>query len=198
MRLNFFFHGSFSGYDHIKMDETTTFPNLMTIFTTQSCRSVLKIQVSIPSCHDCNFPRYTSKNVLRSSQSMIHQWRVCFWLLFYLDQQINGALLAPEVLGVEHPFEYFSRSLWGAEMKYSSTEYQRLTLIFTTQQLRHYFLTYPLNLLMWSNCLEDLLSLPAMIDCIARWLLQWIWHYLYNSYGATKSNHVWSFSSISL
>lgn len=63
----------------------------------------------------------------------------------------NEALLAQEVEGVELPISYLRRSLQGAEMDYPPIERRCLALIFVTQNLHHYFLAHPLNLVIKSN-----------------------------------------------
>lgn len=54
-------------------------------------------------------------------------------------------LLAQEVKRVEHPIDYLSRSLRGAELNYPSIERHCLMLMFTKQKLRYYLLIHSLT-----------------------------------------------------
>lgn len=47
-----------------------------------------------------------------------------------------------------------------------------LALIFVSQKLIYYFLLHPLNLVTKSNPMKYLLSRPALLGRIGRWLLQ--------------------------
>ncbi|KAG5524128.1 hypothetical protein RHGRI_030950 [Rhododendron griersonianum] len=94
-------------------------------------------------------------------------------LILYLTSTAKsiGALLVQEIEGVERPVYYISRKIQGAEERYTPVERHCLALVFTAQKLRHYFLSFPVQLVTKSDPVRYLLSRPALSGRIARWLL---------------------------
>ncbi|KAG5552094.1 hypothetical protein RHGRI_010249 [Rhododendron griersonianum] len=94
-------------------------------------------------------------------------------LILYLTSTTRsiGALLVQEVDGTERPVYYISRKVHGAEERYTAIERHCLALVFTAQKLRHYFLSFPIQIITKCDPARFLLSRPALTGRVARWLL---------------------------
>ncbi|KAH7845471.1 hypothetical protein Vadar_002619 [Vaccinium darrowii] len=94
-------------------------------------------------------------------------------LILYLTSTARsiGALLAQEIEGVEKPVYYISRKVQGAEERYTPIERHCLALVFTAQKLRHYFLSFKVQLVTRNDPMRYLLSRPMLNGRAARWLL---------------------------
>ncbi|KAG5552009.1 hypothetical protein RHGRI_010181 [Rhododendron griersonianum] len=94
-------------------------------------------------------------------------------LILYLTSTPRsiGALLVQEVDGTERPVYYISRKVHGAEERYTAIERHCLALVFTAQKLRHYFLSFPIQIITKCDPVRFLLSRPALTGRVARWLL---------------------------
>ena len=66
---------------------------------------------------------------------------------------------------------YLSRCLHGGELNYPSMENYCLALVFATQRLHHYILAHKLMIVTRSDPIKFLLSMPALLERIAKWLL---------------------------
>ncbi|KAG5540845.1 hypothetical protein RHGRI_020924 [Rhododendron griersonianum] len=80
-------------------------------------------------------------------------------------------MLVQEVDGTERPVYYISRKVHGAEERYTAIERHCLALVFTAQKLRHYFLSFPIQIITKCDPVRFLLSRPALTGRVARWLL---------------------------
>ncbi|CAL8156185.1 unnamed protein product [Prunus armeniaca] len=74
--------------------------------------------------------------------------------------------------GEESPIYYVSRQLRGVDARYSKTELLCLALVYTAQQLQHYFIAQKLQLTVKSDPVRYLLMRPVLSRHLARWLLQ--------------------------
>ncbi|XP_028055974.1 uncharacterized protein LOC114260115 [Camellia sinensis] len=94
-------------------------------------------------------------------------------LLLYLTSTSHsiGALLVKDIDGIEKPFYYTSRKVNAAESRYTPIAMHCLALIFTTQKLCHYFLAHSIQVVTQSDPVCYLLSKPALIGRMTRWLL---------------------------
>ncbi|XP_022895322.1 uncharacterized protein LOC111409511 [Olea europaea var. sylvestris] len=83
-----------------------------------------------------------------------------------------GALLAQvNEEGKENALYYLSRTLVGAEMKYSPIEKMCLALIFAAKKLRYYMLSHTINLVSKIDPLKYIMSRPILSGRIGKWAL---------------------------
>lgn len=66
---------------------------------------------------------------------------------------------------------YISRKVQGVEERYTPIERHCLALAFTTQKLRHYFLSFKVQLVTKNDPIRYLFSRPVLTGRTARWLL---------------------------
>lgn len=84
-----------------------------------------------------------------------------------------GALLAQEDANdQEQPIFYISRQLTDVETRYPVIEQLCLALVYASQRLRRYFLSYKLYLMIKNNPIRYLLTRPVLTGRLSRWLLQ--------------------------
>ena len=67
---------------------------------------------------------------------------------------------------------YISRALKDAETCYPRAERACLAIVYTSQRLRHYFLTYKVWLMTMSHAIKALLQQLILSGRISHWLLQ--------------------------
>lgn len=83
-----------------------------------------------------------------------------------------GALLAHnDEQGKERAIYYISRTLVGYELNYSLIERACLTVVFATQELRHYMLHQKTMLISKIDPLKYLLSKAALTGRLAKWVM---------------------------
>ena len=112
------------------------------------------------------------KNVLASPQTMVSPQKGKPLILYLTSTARSiGALLAQEVEGIEKPVYYISRKVQGAEERYTPIERHCLALVFTAQKLRHYFLSFKVQLVTRNDPMRYLLSRPVLNGRAAKWLL---------------------------
>ncbi|XP_026459099.1 uncharacterized protein LOC113359724 [Papaver somniferum] len=84
-----------------------------------------------------------------------------------------GALPAQEdEEGVEHPIYYYIRTMKDAQLRYPKAERMCLALAHAIQRFRYYLQTNRIVLVSKADLIKFLLSKPALIGRIAKWLLQ--------------------------
>lgn len=66
---------------------------------------------------------------------------------------------------------YLSRTLVGAEMKYSLIKKISLALIFATKKLRNYMLSHTIGLVLKFDLLKYIISRPILFGRIGKWAL---------------------------
>nr|POF21550.1 retrovirus-related pol polyprotein from transposon 297 [Quercus suber] len=84
-----------------------------------------------------------------------------------------GALITQEDGGgVEQPMYYINRALKDAETRYPRAKKACLAIVYASQRLHHYFLTYEVWLMTKSHAIKTLLQEPILSGRISQWLLQ--------------------------
>jgi len=73
--------------------------------------------------------------------------------------------------GKEIALYYLSRTLVGAELKYSPIEKICLSLIFAMQKLRHYMQAYKVHVIPKANPIKYILSRPILNGRLAKWAM---------------------------
>uniref|UniRef100_M0ZYJ8 Arabidopsis thaliana chromosome II BAC F26H6 n=1 Tax=Solanum tuberosum TaxID=4113 RepID=M0ZYJ8_SOLTU len=96
-------------------------------------------------------------------------------LILYIAAQERsiGALLAQENSeGKENSLYYLSRTMTPNELNYSSIEKLCLALVFSIQNMKHYFQAHVVRLISRENPINFVMSKPILSDRLARWYLQ--------------------------
>lgn len=94
-------------------------------------------------------------------------------LILYLTSTLRSiaALLVEDIDGAEHPVYHISKKVQGAEERYTSVKRRYLALVFTTQKLHHYFLSFRIHIIIKIGLVRYLLSWPSLTGRAVRWLL---------------------------
>ena len=96
-----------------------------------------------------------------------------FELPFTLETDASGcglgAVLSQERDGVTRPVAYASRSLHGAEERYSATELEALGVVWAVKQFRHYLYGQQCEVITDHQPLRSLLKTPHPSGKLARW-----------------------------
>ena len=96
-----------------------------------------------------------------------------FGLPFRLETDASGnglgAVLSQEREGVVRPVAYASRSLHGAEERYSATELEALGVVWAVKQFRHYLYGQRCEVITDHQPLKSLLRTPHPSGKLARW-----------------------------
>ncbi|KAK4400663.1 hypothetical protein Sango_1172400 [Sesamum angolense] len=74
----------------------------------------------------------------------------------------------------ENALYYLSRMMTPNELKYSPIEKLCLTLIFSIQKLKHYFLSHSIHLVSKANPLKYVMAKLVLSNRLARWLMGWL------------------------
>ncbi|XP_050216005.1 uncharacterized protein LOC126667079 [Mercurialis annua] len=93
-------------------------------------------------------------------------------LYLSIEEQSMGAMLAQEDVGyVEHAVYYLSKKLSENEQKYTMIEKMCLAMVWLTKKLRHYFMTYQIDVVSKIDPMRYLYKTPSLIGKLGRWLL---------------------------
>ena len=88
------------------------------------------------------------------------------------QEQSLGALCAQKnEEGKEVALYYLSRTLVGAELKYSPMEKICLSLVFAVQKLKHYMQAYTVHVVSKADPIKYILSRPVLSGRLAKWAM---------------------------
>ena len=96
-------------------------------------------------------------------------------MLLYLASSPStiGALIAQENGGgIEQLVYYIRRALREVETHYPRAKRACLTIVYTSQRLRHYFLAYEIHLMTKYHAIKAFLQQYILSGRISQWLLQ--------------------------
>lgn len=86
-----------------------------------------------------------------------------------LEESLGALLAQTNEEGKENALYYLIRRLLPTEARYPMIERQCLALVFAAQKLRHYMLSYKINLISRMNPLQYLVTRPTLSGRLARW-----------------------------
>ena len=99
-------------------------------------------------------------------------WKVSFDVHVDASSIAVGVILAqPGEGGLDHPIAFARRKLSSVEHNYTTTERERLAMVYALQKIRHYLLGVHFKMFTDHSTLKYLVNKPVLGGEICRWLL---------------------------
>jgi hypothetical protein len=103
---------------------------------------------------------------------VFRDWSKDFHVHVYASSISFGVVLAqPREEDIDHPLYFSSRKLSTAEINYTTTEREGLTMVYALQKFHHYLLGGHFKMFTDHSALKYLVNKPVLGGRICRWLL---------------------------